>query len=374
MEQRIFGLDLLRAIAILLVILAHGMYYLSPHFNVRPLLFFIPDGVSVFFVLSGFLIGQILIKRISGHGGGFQQLREFWVRRWFRTLPNYFLILLLVTILGWYYRDYHFKDALPFIVFMQNFAWPHPRMFPEAWSLSVEEWFYILFPLGSFMFFKNETALKKGFTWLIAAFIVFSLLMRQYRFEMLPIETFKDWDLYFRKQVVTRFDSLMIGVLAAYLITYTPNWWRANRSLKILIGLSLILLNQTATHFANEIFGGIHWYHAVPSFLVFAVGVFCFLPSLSDYKSSTRKVAKPITLISLVSYSMYLIHFTITQGFVIPLSLRGALAEPTLMLDLLRFSIYISFTVLSSILLYKYFEVPTTKLREKFSKGKEKVT
>ena len=153
----------MRAFAILFVLIGHGLDYLQPHFNLRPINFLILDGVSVFFVLSGFLIGQILIRRIVGYGGGFAQLRQFWVRRWFRTLPNYFLMLIVVMTFGWYYWNYELNEALPFAVFLQNFAWPHPQMFPEAWSLSVEEWFYILFPLFSFLLFKTESGLKKGF-------------------------------------------------------------------------------------------------------------------------------------------------------------------------------------------------------------------
>lgn len=354
--------------AILFVIIGHGLEYLHPHFNLRLISFFILDGVSVFFVLSGFLIGQILIKRISNHGGGFSQLRQFWVRRWFRTLPNYFLMLVVVMTFGWYYWNYQLGEAIPYLVFLQNFAWPHPQMFPEAWSLSIEEWFYILFPLFGFTIFKDETSLKKGFPWLIIGFILFSLLFRWYRFSANDFDTVKYWDLHFRKQVVTRFDSLMMGVLGAYLVSFRPNWWDSYTKSKMLIGALLIFINMLAFHFMKDIFGGISWYHAVPSFLVFATGVFFFLPFLSSLKTSKSKLVPAITLISLISYSMYLIHFTFTKGFVIPLSLRGDLAQRTMELDLLRFALYIGFTFFASLLLYKYFEIPTTKLRDRFDK------
>ena len=54
------------------------------------------DGVTIFFVLSGFLIGRILI-RTFGAGASVSSLTTFWVRRWFRTLPAYFVTLLMVT-------------------------------------------------------------------------------------------------------------------------------------------------------------------------------------------------------------------------------------------------------------------------------------
>lgn len=370
MEQRIFGLDLLRALAIIFVVLRHGLSYFQPHFNTRPFTLFLLDGVSVFFVLSGFLIGQILIKRIVEHGGGVSQLRHFWIRRWFRTLPNYFLVLMVVLLLSWYYRGVPLTMGLPFLAFMQNFAWPHPPLFPEAWSLSVEEWFYLIFPFCSFFLFKTKNGLKRGFPWLIFSFILFSVLLRHFRFESITIDSFKAWDLLLRKQVVTRFDSLMLGILGAWFATFHPKKWQTSPRLKMLIGILLLAANQLAFYYAKPLFGGVSWYHAVPSFLVFAIGIFLLLPVLSGYTQSKSKLAPAITMISLVSYSMYLLHYTFTKGFVIPLTMRGSLAEATLLLEAIRFAIYLSFSMLASILLYKYFERPTTQWRDRFSKKK----
>lgn len=326
------------------------------------------DGVSIFFVLSGFLIGQILIKSIITNGGGFKELFQFWIRRWFRTLPTYFLILIVVTALGWYYWNVEIKEMFPFLLFLQNFASPHPSFFQEAWSLAVEEWFYILFPLAGFTLFRNESSLKKYFPWLILAFILLSIGIRFYRFVELDIPNFKAYNHIFRKQVITRFDSLMMGVLGAYLTTFYSTIWLSKSKAKMWLGIALIIINQLCFYFAKQLFSGVHFYHAVLSFIVFAAGVFLCLPRLSSLKTGKGKIAKNITLISLVSYSMYLIHFTLTKGFIIPLTLRGALAEHTLALDILRVLIYISVSLFGSILLYKYFEVPTTKLRERFGK------
>lgn len=368
LSKRVYGLDILRALAILFVIYGHGLPLLKHQFNIRPLSFLVLDGVSIFFVLSGFLIGQILIKRIITNGGGLKELGQFWVRRWFRTLPNYFLTLTVVTILGWYYWNVEIKDMFPFILFLQNFASPHPHFFQEAWSLAVEEWFYILFPLASFTFFRKENSLKKWFPWLIIAFIALSVGVRFYRFTAMDIANLKDYDHFFRKQVITRFDALMMGVLGAYLATFSPVKWMTKTKVKMWIGIFLIVLNQVCFHFAKEIFAGNYFYHSVLSFLVFATGVLLCLPILTSVKTGKGKTARAITLISLVSYSMYLIHFTLTKGFIIPLTLRGSLAEHTLGLDILRVAIYLFVSLFGSILLYKYFEVPTTKLRDRFGK------
>jgi len=99
--KRVFGLDILRALAIMFVVAGHGSTLLPPKIgNISNL--FIFDGVSIFFVLSGFLIGGIFIKLIEENGIETSVLKNFWVRRWFRTLPNYFLILLTLCLLNFF--------------------------------------------------------------------------------------------------------------------------------------------------------------------------------------------------------------------------------------------------------------------------------
>ena len=95
-RERIWGLDLYRSIAIILVVFTHGAYLLEKTpFEGFPFIKML-DGVDLFFVLSGFLIGGILLKDITSTSGiGFKKLFNFWKRRWLRTLPNYYLILLI---------------------------------------------------------------------------------------------------------------------------------------------------------------------------------------------------------------------------------------------------------------------------------------
>src|SRR5258708_1726234 len=97
-HKRIYGLDILRAIAILLVLYSHSIPFLSGIFSSKLLSLPIIDGVSIFFVLSGFLIGGILIKIIEKEGVSKVGLLNFWIRRWMRTLPLYYFVLtLLIT-------------------------------------------------------------------------------------------------------------------------------------------------------------------------------------------------------------------------------------------------------------------------------------
>ncbi|MBT8377560.1 MAG: acyltransferase family protein, partial [Bacteroidia bacterium] len=100
-SQRIFGLDVVRAIAILLVLISHSTILIFPESNsnaVFAIQFFGTIGVDIFFVLSGYLIGRILLKQLQTQDFSFKNVLYFWIRRWFRTLPNYYLILIVNII------------------------------------------------------------------------------------------------------------------------------------------------------------------------------------------------------------------------------------------------------------------------------------
>jgi len=95
-QHRIFGLDVIRTIAILLVLLSHSTLLLFPennHISLTAIRFFGTIGVDLFFVLSGYLIGGLLLRQIRNGKTAFKNFMYFWIRRWFRTLPNYILIL-----------------------------------------------------------------------------------------------------------------------------------------------------------------------------------------------------------------------------------------------------------------------------------------
>ena len=164
-HHRIYGLDLLRASAIVFVMISHGDIYSHHILDERYCRYLMWDGVGLFFVLSGFLIGSILINTVLLAEFSFKTLVQFWLQRWFRTLPLYYLVLTVLVLL--YFISHHIlpPNVLAYYTFSQCFAWPHPLFFGEAWSLAVEEWFYILFPLGVFVFLRLRGDKKSNWLW-----------------------------------------------------------------------------------------------------------------------------------------------------------------------------------------------------------------
>ena len=92
-QGRVFGLDLMRALAIIFVVMSHGSMLEKANTDFPWIR--LVNGVELFFVLSGFLIGGILIKNFQKTNSfGIKEIYNFWIRRWFRTLPNYYLVRL----------------------------------------------------------------------------------------------------------------------------------------------------------------------------------------------------------------------------------------------------------------------------------------
>ena len=148
-----FGLDAIRSAAILMVVVCHFGIMFSDWFGaVCPPAVALSGffGVELFFVLSGFLVGRLLVDVIDA-GVTWRAWAVFMTRRWLRTLPLYFLWLAVLAVVWrpyfWLPGTQPLLRALPYFMTMtQNLAWPMvENWFGVSWSLSVEEWFYIGF-------------------------------------------------------------------------------------------------------------------------------------------------------------------------------------------------------------------------------------
>ncbi|MCD9854640.1 acyltransferase [Epilithonimonas sp. JDS] len=364
--NRIYGLDIMRFFAIMSVVISHAATLLSDKIK-KITEYFAFDGVSIFFVLSGFLIGGILIKLINNKGINSKVIKNFWIRRWFRTIPNYFLILTVLVLLHTLYDpNFSFRDSLKYFYFSQNIYTPHPaHFFPEAWSLSVEEWFYLILPLLimtlSFTFKGSQrTAILVSCLLIIVSVTLF----RSYRYFSLSDLNISGWDIFFRKQVITRLDSLMFGVLAAYCHFYHYKSWIRHKKLLLVIGVALILFER---FYLSQYIPISSFYACVLSFTLVSAATAMLLPFLNEFKAVKGGLLfRVITYISLISYSMYLINYTLIQKFMINAIPWEYLSDNYKIIMVVRYGFYWALVILMSILIYKYFEIPMTKMREKF--------
>lgn len=362
---RVFGLDVLRAFAIICVVYEHG-YGLTHHAIAKKTYFlFVFDGVTMFFVLSGFLIGCILLRMLDQPGLHRGMLVEFWVRRWFRTIPNYLLVLGLLVLANALSGQPQPDGLAGYFLFSQNLASPHPDFFPEAWSLSVEEWFYLVIPIPLYLSAKLKRFDRHHLTlfW-IAAILLAVTAFRVYRAQHFGYDNFNDWDDALRKQVLTRLDSLMFGVLGAYLSLYRTRLWQRSATPALIAGLTLLLFDKL--YYTNT--ASIAYLNFF-SLTLTAVGTLLLLPKLSTLTRTSGWLVRAITTISLISYSMYLLNYTPVQHIILPALMRnlmpwlGGWDEHIIVIG---YALYWLVTLACAYLLYRFFERPMTALRERW--------
>lgn len=361
--NRIYGLDILRAMAILFVVVGHGENLMPPA-RYKYVNYFVLDGVSIFFVLSGFLIGGILIKILDKNGLNVPLVLNFWKRRWFRTLPNYFFILFLLFTLNLLFNeDFVLLTKLSYVIFSQNLFYIHPNFFPEAWSLSIEEWFYLLLPLIMLLAIRVfKVSARRALLMTAIGILVVVTLFRYVRYVELDIDSHLLWDKTFRKQVITRLDSLMFGVIGAYVYYYFESYWGRFKKIAFALGIFLFLVVK----FNLFRFEALGVYKCVFSFTFISVATLLLLPLLNSIRNGKGMLFRAITYISLISYSMYLINLIVVQKWILGSMDWSYLESVNGYLYLLtRYSLFWFFTIVLSILIYKFYEVPMTSLRDK---------
>src|SRR5437764_3411603 len=143
-RERQPGLDLLRALAIIVVVVYHAgiMGFPLPGDVHR----FGWVGVDLFFVLSGYLIGGQLLAPLT-HGSRIK-VGQFFARRALRILPAYLVILAIYFLLpSWREYPQMSQPLWKFLLSVQNIGLHGGTAFSHAWSLAVEDQFYLLLPL-----------------------------------------------------------------------------------------------------------------------------------------------------------------------------------------------------------------------------------
>jgi len=232
-------LDGWRAIAIAAVLLDHGTSAFHPQATWYPLLRTGPNGVSLFFAISGFLICSRLLEEEQLTGG--ISLKGFYIRRACRILPAAFTYLLVVALLAmlavvvvtpleWWSCIFFFRNYLPR-------PWIHAGWGGYTihyWSLAIEEHFYLIWP--AMLAFSGRVRAR----YLAAGLAITVAVWRWWEFHHQWLNRYLP-DLLFPSRTDVRLDGLLLGCLAA-LVLVEPRWraWLERRlNLAVLCALGL---------------------------------------------------------------------------------------------------------------------------------------
>src|SRR6184192_162006 len=301
-RERQPGLDLLRALAIIVVVIYHAALFG----------FKLPGrvdrfgwiGVDLFFVLSGYLIGGQLLAPLAR--GRPIDLRRFFARRAFRIIPAYFVILAVYAFLpSW--REYPEMSPLwKFVFSVQNIDLHGGTAFSHAWSLAVEDQFYLLLPLILILVSRwpRVRFIIPGVI-VLGGIMLRAFLARQNLAENgVSFRGFQTWIYY---PTWTRLDPLVFGVALAAIEKFRPQWWRRLMSLApwlLLPGLALIVY---------ALYLGEGDYLAVAAtiwqFPLIALGMAALLICAVSPRLPLRRVALPgAAFVASIAYSAYLIQ------------------------------------------------------------------
>lgn len=227
--ERFPGLDALRCLAFLLTFFLHFSIMSKGQFTSLPQVMGI-NGSEIAFLLSGFLIGNIIFSPIAR--GGHLSLKIFYLRRAVRTLPLYLLILSIYFLIPSIREWKSIPPLWKFLTFTQNFGLSRfeAGAFSHAWQTCIEEQFYFILPLIAVpLTYKANFRCTVG---IIFFFLAVGMIYRLTRWIQLPplsvesSEQFKN--LYGRLiyyPTFARMDGLIVGATLSLLMVFRPKLW-----------------------------------------------------------------------------------------------------------------------------------------------------
>jgi peptidoglycan/LPS O-acetylase OafA/YrhL len=306
---RNYGLDVARAMAIVMVVFIHSIH--SAFRYSPPLFWYISrGGVELFFSLSGFLIGKILLNMFSQQKLTGSELIRFWKKRWLRTVPLYLVLLLVYfAITNLFYKPVSFDFS--YLIFSQSLTQSR-KFFPESWSICVEEWFYIMIPLTGFFFHWLMTGMAKRYdrqyAIIVAAiFFIFCMIILRQWFMQNP---------HYHYGVLFRLDACAYGIIAAWLSSFKPALKNNTAVLMLLAGL-LTWAFAVYIHVNDMVPIAIR-----PMYYPLCGAATAAVVTALYYIQFTKELAA-VKFISRISYSVYLVNFT---GIYYPISMLSSAA------------------------------------------------
>ena len=336
------GLDILRAIAVILVLFRHSDLDNSiRHFGWL--------GVDLFFVLSGFLISNILFAEHKKYGH--IKVKRFLIRRGFKIFLPFYFFMFSTLLFNYFYnsRTYEWTELISELFYLQSYV---PNIWIHTWSLAVEEHFYLLFSITVLLLSRKEFLGKRGF--IISSLIFLLLLSFLMRFNV--SYPHRDDNSYGFVKTHLRSDGIIFGVLLSYLYNFTG-------ALKILLKSKWIVFISSCLLIAPGFFfkGGGFFMNTIGLTTVNAGFSLLVLLSLDIEKYLNNYPLKflkiPVNLLCLIginSYSIYLWHINSKKILYNNLSFDLPLVAAS----------YILLSILLGILMSYLIEKPSLRLRD----------
>jgi len=392
--RRIAGLDTLRACAVTLVVLHHYVLFVSD----APTFGWIGQigwaGVDLFFALSGYLIGNQIFSALASPQGF--SLRHFYARRLLRTLPNFWVVLALYALWPAFRGDAPMLPLWRYLSFTQNIHLEPGTAFSHAWSLCIEEQFYLLLPaivvgvpalravLG--MHHRSdepgglggpngpsEPGGQKGgalrWAWLAigAAFIAGMAIRWQVWLDGPHGPGARGWLHYYYKYIyyasLCRFDELLAGVALALLKNRHAGLWRRITA----HGNALLVAGGAVIAFAFAWFLRDHYGlgATVFGYPLLALGFSLLILAALAPGSLLYRIRIPgAASLALWSYAIYLLHKQVCVLVAAAMARAGHGAE-----DWRTIALALAASLLTGWLLYRLVEAPFMALRARWVPG-----
>jgi peptidoglycan/LPS O-acetylase OafA/YrhL len=287
-ETRYFrALDGLRAISILLVVFFHASpsHWVWVHGSL---------GVTIFFVISGFLITTLSLREEDKRGA--LSVTAFYIRRACRIFPLYYSVLLfyIVLVIGLNYHHHRslLLSSLPYYLFYLNDLTPHLEKVPFAlsWSLGVEEKFYIVWPLLAFVLLRGRTAARFAG---VSALILVPFFLD--RIGLLPRVSIYGSPLYYS------YTAILVGCLLAFLLHHESSY-RVFARLGGGIGALCSLLLLVAIHYFEPTDAWTQFSYP------FGVALAMIAIVIGDAIWVRALATSPMVFVGIRSYGVYLVH------------------------------------------------------------------
>lgn len=352
------ALDGLRGVAILLVIFLHN-------FDFTNYFFFGWLGVDLFFVLSGFLITETLLKTVDKPNF----LRNFYVRRILRIFPLYYLILIICLLILPLIKSLHFdfsyytNNQFWLWTYLQNWLYSFREPYGDkillhTWSLAVEEQFYLIWPITVLLIRKPKALLIVAITILLFA-----------GFARYAVWSYQAEDLaYSSLYTFTRIDGLCIGSMLALLMCINPDFLRKYTALVVLLMAAI----NFGFYFINNRRSFTLPYLAFVGYTTFAVlfGILVYEAVMGKSKLIMFLLNNRfLKFFGKISYGLYVYHWPVYILFYVFLRnlmvAENLAAYPTA--ELTSSIIVTIISILISMISYNYFEKPFLKLKGRFS-------